>query len=91
MAIALIVGIVLRGRNGRYPRAEGVSLMQSVRALPAALPALILPVILVYGIVAGLGTPTEISSVAAVYGLIVVMAGYRSMKLMDLWRARGPC
>lgn len=87
MALVLIAGITVRGRGGRYPLPSRLSVMESLRALPPALPALVLPVILVYGIAAGIGTSTEVSAVAALYGLIVVAAGYRSLRLRDLWRS----
>jgi tripartite ATP-independent transporter DctM subunit len=87
MAAVLVAGITIRGRGGRYPSPSRLSIVESVRALPPALPALVLPVILVYGIAAGIGTSTEVSAVAALYGLVVVAAGYRSLRLRDLWRS----
>lgn len=87
MALVLIAGITVRGRGGRYPIPSRLSVMEALRALPPALPALVLPVILVYGIAAGIGTSTEVSAVAALYGLVVVAAGYRSLSLRDLWRS----
>ncbi|WP_432831030.1 TRAP transporter large permease subunit [Dactylosporangium sp. CA-092794] len=87
MAIVLSIGILIRGRGGRYPRAAVGSFRDVLRALPPAIPALILPVILIYGIVAGIGTSTEVSALAALYGMIVVSFGYRSLNLGQLWRA----
>lgn len=87
MAAVLTLGILWRSRAGRYPRSERASVAEAARALPAAIPALVLPVILVYGIVAGIGTSTEVSAVAALYGIVVVMIGYRSLRLAQVWRA----
>jgi C4-dicarboxylate transporter, DctM subunit len=49
-----------------------------------ALPALLMPVIILGGIWTGFFTPTESAAVAVVYGLIVAMAWYRSVGWRDL-------
>lgn len=87
MTIVLSLGIVWRGRGGRYPAPGRLGIMEAIKAFPGALPALVLPIILIYGIVAGIGTSTEVSAVAVVYGLFVVTFGYRSLRVRDLWRA----
>jgi tripartite ATP-independent transporter DctM subunit len=57
-------------------------------ALPAltlrALPALLLPVILLGGIYGGAMTPTEAASVAAAYALLLAGFGYRALSAADL-------
>jgi len=45
-----------------------------------------MPVLLIGGIVAGIGTPTEISSFAVVYGLLLGMGLYRQIGLRSLWQ-----
>ncbi len=52
----------------------------------AAVPALVMPVIILGGIYGGVFTPTEAASVAAIYALPVGMFIYREMKLKDLKR-----
>jgi len=48
-----------------------------------AFPALMLPVILLFGIYGGATTPTEAASVAAAYALFLSAVAYRGMSLAD--------
>jgi tripartite ATP-independent transporter DctM subunit len=50
-----------------------------------AVPALLLPIILIGGILLGTTTPTEVSAVAVVYGLVVAFLWYRDLSLKRLW------
>ncbi len=50
------------------------------RALPAALPALAMPVLVLGSIYAGFLTPTEVSAFAAVYALFLCLVVYRSIR-----------
>lgn len=54
------------------------------RAFVEALPALLMPVIILGGIWSGTFTPTESAAVAVIYGLLVSMAWYRSLAWRDL-------
>ncbi|MEO5701224.1 MAG: TRAP transporter large permease [Casimicrobiaceae bacterium] len=54
------------------------------QAFLAALPALIMPVIILGGIWTGTFTPTEAAAVAVVYGLFVSMIIYRDLTVRDL-------
>mgnify|MGYP000259460963 FL=1 len=51
-----------------------------------AIPALLVPVIVLGGIYGGVFTPTEAAAVAAVYGIIVSVFVYKEVKLRDLPR-----
>jgi tripartite ATP-independent transporter DctM subunit len=51
-----------------------------------AVPALILPVGLVAGILFGVATPTEISAVAVLYAVLLAALGYRTLTLELAWR-----
>jgi TRAP-type C4-dicarboxylate transport system permease large subunit/TRAP-type C4-dicarboxylate transport system permease small subunit len=50
------------------------------------LPALGLPALLVWGILRGVATPTEVSSFAVVYALVLVFFVYRSISARAFWR-----
>jgi tripartite ATP-independent transporter DctM subunit len=52
-----------------------------------ALPALLMPVVLLGGIYSGVTTPTEAAAVAAAYALIVSAALYHSVRWRDLHQA----
>ncbi|MGB1256623.1 MAG: TRAP transporter large permease, partial [Thiolinea sp.] len=52
-----------------------------------ALPALMMPAILLYGIYGGVTTPTEAAAVAAAYAFFLAAVVYRSISLADLYKA----
>jgi C4-dicarboxylate transporter, DctM subunit len=52
-----------------------------------ALPALLVPVIVLGGIVGGIASPTESSSFAVVYGLCAAIFYYRGTSARTMWRA----
>ena len=51
-----------------------------------AIPAMVAPVILIGGIVSGVATPTEVSSTAVIYALLLSVVVYRSLTGQRLWR-----
>ena len=65
-------------RNG-YPVAERVPLREIPRLTWDAMPALLMPVILLGGIYGGVMTPTEAAAVAAAYAFVVAAMLYRSL------------
>ena len=87
LAIAMSVEIVLRSRNGRLPRGPRFDLRRAIGSIPGSVPALLMPVIVVGCIVGGVASPTESSSFATIYGLVVAGLVYRSMRLGILWTA----
>ena len=58
---------------------------EAVRATLIAIPSLVVPVFLIGGIMAGVATPTEISSVAVVYALALGVIFYREMGPRSFW------
>jgi tripartite ATP-independent transporter DctM subunit len=50
-----------------------------------AIPALLLPVILLFGIYGGVTTPTEAAAVAAAYALLLASFFYRSLSIKNLY------
>lgn len=84
MAAFLIAAILVMGRGGRLPRGTSVGIWETVKSIPAATPALALPVLLVAGIAGGVGTPTEMSAFAAGYGLIIATLAYSRLR-RGLW------
>ncbi len=88
----LIMGAVLMMMNGYLARKRGFALEEPVplKALPRrtanAFPALLMPVILLYGIYGGVTTPTEAAAVAAFYALLLAMHFYRALSLRGLFQ-----
>ncbi len=87
LAIALMIAIVVRSRHGRMPKGPRFAFRRAMCSIPPAIPALLLPVIVVGSIVGGVASPTESSSFASVYGFIVAALVYRSLGLGASWIA----
>ena len=87
LAITLMIAILVRSRGGRMPKGPRFALGRAVRSIPAAIPALLLPVIVVGSIVGGVASPTESSSFASVYGFVVAGLVYRSVGPSAAWTA----
>lgn len=88
----LIMGVVLMGMNAYLAHKRGFVVEDSVplSALPRttaqAFPALLMPVILLYGIYGGVTTPTEAAAVAAFYALLLAALFYRTLSIKALYR-----
>lgn len=59
----------------------------AVKAFLPTLPALLVPVIILGGIISGLSTVTEASAFAAVYTIVIGVALYRRLTLQTIWAA----
>jgi len=87
MAPGLLMGVVLMVMNAviAHRRNFSVDEVVSLRDMPGvtfrAIPALLLPVILLGGIYGGVMTPTEAAAVAAFYALTISVVVYRSVRL----------
>ena len=81
----LVMGVVLIGMNAylahkhNFPVETPVPLKQLPRITWIALPALMMPVVLLGGIYSGVMTPTEAAAVAALYAFLVSLILYRSI------------
>lgn len=76
--------IVFYARKRGYPRYQRATAKELLIAATEALPALIMPLIIIGGIIFGLFTATEAASVAVVYGIIMGFVGLRTLKLKRL-------
>lgn len=79
--LAVILMILVWVEAGRHPagRMAKASGRERARAALGALLPIAMPVILIVGIKGGIATPTEVSSVAVFYGIILAMVVYRQM------------
>ena len=71
-------------RQRNYPKEPPPTLPQFLTALWNALPALMIPAIIMGGILVGLFTPTEAAAVAVVYALLVPPIFYREPALREI-------
>ena len=87
----LVMGAVLMAMNTYLAHKRGFALEEPVplRQLPKvtanAFPALLMPVILLYGIYGGVTTLTEAAAVAALYALLLSGIFYRALSLKGLY------
>lgn len=78
-----IVAVTARRRN--FPVEAPVPLREIPQITFRALPALLMPVILLGGIYGGVMTPTEAAAVAAAYALAISVILYRSISVRELY------
>lgn len=84
LGFALMVLVAFVSEKRDFPRGEIVPLRQFPKVTLQALPALMLPVILLWGIYGGATTPTEAAALAAVYALALASFLYRTVSFHEL-------
>lgn len=82
LSVMLVCAFIAKHRN--YPISERTTCNQIIHALFAALPSLLLIVIVIGGILGGIFTATEASAVAVVYTFILSVLIYRQIKWHEL-------
>src|SRR6478609_3948485 len=88
IADAVGIGKVIIGmmtRTGNYPVEPAVPLRDIPKITLEAFPALMLPVVLLFGIYGGVMTPTEGAAAAAAYALLASWLIYRAMTWRQLY------
>ena len=87
----VLMGIVLMAMNTfiaykrNFAPEEPVALRDLPRTTARAFPALMMPVILLFGIYSGKTTPTEAAAVAAAYALLLAGLFYRAISFKTLY------
>jgi C4-dicarboxylate transporter, DctM subunit len=84
VAASLMALVLVICRTRGIGREDGDGRESFGRAFVAALPALLVPFVILGGIYSGIFTPTEASAVAVAAALIVGMGLYRELKIADL-------
>jgi tripartite ATP-independent transporter DctM subunit len=79
--------IAVTARRRKFPVEERVPLRELPRITREALPALLMPVILLGCLYSGVTTPTEAAAVAAAYALLISVVLYRSVRFGDVYRS----
>lgn len=89
----LLIGVVLMAMNAylagirNFPVERAVPLRELPGITLRAIPALMMPVVLLGGIYSGVMTPTEAAAVAALYALIISVVLYRSVTARGAYSA----
>jgi len=81
--VLMVMNTVIAHRRG-FAADEVVPLRELPGLTVKAFPALLMPVILLYGIYGGVTTPTEAAAVAAAYAFILAAFFYRSLTLASV-------
>ena len=85
-AAQMAINTVMAHRRD-FPVEQPIPLAQWPAITATALPALLMPVILLGGIYSGVMTPTEAAAVAAAYAFLVAALWYRNITVGDTYRA----
>lgn len=83
-AMLMTMNVIIAGRRG-FARDEVVPIRELPRITLRAIPALMLPVILLTGIYGGITTPTEAAAIAALYALFLATVVYRKLSFGALY------
>lgn len=84
VAIALMVYAYFVSKKRGYPVSKRATWSDLWRSTRSAFLALMTPVIIVWGIVGGVFTPTEAAAATVVYALVVSLLVYKDMNWRDL-------
>lgn len=87
MAALQMFQIAITARRNNFPVEEPVPLREIPGITWRALPALVMPVLLLGCIYSGITTPTEAAALAAAYALLVSTFIYRSISFSAFYRA----
>jgi tripartite ATP-independent transporter DctM subunit len=85
IALLLMVLNYVLSRRDNMTSAPRATASELLRATGGAVLPLVMPVIMVIGIRFGVATPTEVSAVAVLYGLLLAFAVYRAVGLKALY------
>jgi C4-dicarboxylate transporter DctM subunit len=85
LGVAFMITNTVISRRRNYPVEPPVPMREIPRIALDALPALMLPVVLLFGIYGGVMTPTEGAAAAAAYALLASTLIYRSMTWRQLY------
>jgi C4-dicarboxylate transporter DctM subunit len=87
MAAAQMAIVAVDARRKHFPVEPPTPLRKLPIITLRALPALLMPVVLLGGIYSGMTTPTEAAAVAAAYALAISVVLYRSVSFGDFYRS----
>jgi C4-dicarboxylate transporter DctM subunit len=87
LALVLIAVVVVRSHLYGYFKGPPFRLSRALRSTPRAIPAFLVPVIVVGGIVGGIASPTESATFAVVYGFAAALVVYRGIGWRTSWLA----
>jgi len=86
MGFALMIVTYRIALKKNFPKAEHKATPREIMmSLKYSIPALLMPLIILCGILSGFFTPTEAAAVAVFYGLFIGFGIFRTLKIKDIW------
>lgn len=86
IVLALFTVTAVIAKKEKWPKNDmKFSIGELAKAFLHAIPALLLPIIILGGIYSGLFTATEAAAVSVIWALIVGLFVYKELKVRDLW------
>ena len=82
--VLMIMNYYMAGKRG-FAMEDPIPLRELPRKTANAVPALLMPVILLYGIYGGVTTPTEAAAIAAFYALLLAGLFYKALSFKALF------
>lgn len=82
--VLMLMNYYMAGKRG-FVMEDPIPLRELPRKTANAFPALLMPVILLYGIYGGVTTPTEAAAIAAFYALLLAGLFYRALSFRSLF------
>lgn len=86
MGVALILIALVQAYKWKYPKGAEFSLKNILRKFVKAIPAILMPLIILGGIFSGYFTPSEAAAVAVVYAVLVSALVYRDLTWKSLYQ-----
>lgn len=80
MTLSFICVIALLGYRYKYPPGERLSRQQKLRNIGAAIPSLLVPIVMIGGILGGVTTPTEAAAVGALTAVLVGIFAHKEIR-----------
>ncbi|MCF7886127.1 MAG: TRAP transporter large permease [Candidatus Marinimicrobia bacterium] len=84
VGVGLIVVAAIFAFVNDYPKSGKVAFKEAVKKFLGAIPAILLVIIVIGGIIAGYFTPTEASAIAVAYAAILAGPIYKNIKLKEI-------
>ena len=91
MAAVMMVVVYIVSKKKGYPVQDKASLREMVRTFVSTIPALLMPVILLGGILFGFMTPTESACMAVLYAIFLGTVYYRNLSFKKLFNILERC
>lgn len=84
LGVSFMVIIAIIGLKQQWPKQKRATFGEMITSFIKVIPALLVPIIIIYGILSGIFTATESAAVASVVALIVGLFVYRELKISSL-------